>query len=345
MKDISTIIKPNILSMNPYSSARDEYTGHDGVFLDANENPHPFDYARYPDPYQQDLKNRISAIRKVAVKNIFLGNGSDEIIDLLIRCTCQAGDRILTLDPSYGMYKVSAAINDITIDLAPLDTQFTVKEKQFFQKLNAHHKLIFICSPNNPNGGIVSKTFVEKLLQQASGLVVIDEAYIDFSDESGFLPWIDKYKNLVVLQTFSKSWAAAGLRIGMAFTAEWLVAILNKVKPPYNISAPTQQLALERLNDMSKLEASITAIKLEREVLKIALSKLPVVEKIFPSEANFLLVRFQDADSVMAYLLEQKIIVRNRSTQHNCQNTLRISVGTKQENLLLINKLKEYNNG
>ena len=342
MKDLTAIIKPNILAMEPYSSARDEYTGKEGIFLDANETPHSFDFARYPDPYQYDLKKKISTVRAIPVEQIFLGNGSDEIIDLLIRTTCLADDRILTLDPSYGMYKVSAAINDTAIDLAPLDSDFNVLEDSLFQQLTEKHKLVFICSPNNPNGGTVSKHFVEKLLKKCDGLVIIDEAYIDFSDTESFCSWVGLYPNLVVLQTFSKSWAGAGLRIGMAYASEWLVQILNKVKPPYNISAPSQKLALERLNDMGALQQSIKLIIEQRAYLSAELIKLDNVQRVYPSEANFLLVKFQNADDVMTYLQNSNIIVRNRSNQHQCKNTLRISVGTAPQNKILLTKLKDY---
>ena len=343
--EITKIIKPNILALQPYSSARDEYTGNEGIFLDANENPYDFDHARYPDPYQRKLKVKLSEVRNVPYESIFIGNGSDEIIDLLIRITCEPGeDRILSLDPSYGMYKVSAAINKVQIDLVAMDGELNVDEYQLNLKLKDEPKIVFICSPNNPNGGLIPQAIIEQVLEKANGLVVIDEAYIDFADTESWVSRIAEHDNLLVLQTFSKAWAGAGLRIGMAFAQPWLVSILNKVKPPYNISSPAQELALERLADLPKLKASIELIKEQRKRLEIFLSQLDIVEKVFPSQANFLLARFQDADKVMEYLTAHKIIVRNRSNQNRCKSTIRISVGNQRENDELINLLLEFQN-
>lgn len=342
---IEKIIKKNILQLEPYSSARDEYQGKEGIFLDANENPNDFDYARYPDPYQRKLKSRISEIRGVPEENIFLGNGSDEIIDLLIRTTCEPGtDSILSLDPSYGMYKVSAAINNVDIDLVEMTAELEVDVEQLMLKLATEPKIVFICSPNNPNGAVIPNIIIENILQRASGLVVVDEAYIDFADSQSWVSKLAEYDNLLVLQTFSKAWAGAGLRVGMAFAQPWLVTILNKVKPPYNISTPAQELALEKLTNLPKLEESIELIKNERQRLAVFFEQLEIVEKVFPSQANFLLVRFQNADEVMKCLISNKVIVRNRSSQKQCNNTLRISVGTPRENEQLMSLLTKFKN-
>ena len=344
MNDMSRYFKPSVVALSPYTSARDEYTGDASVFLDANENPFDFDYNRYPDPYQIELKEAISRWRGIATESIFLGNGSDEIIDLLIQSTCKANeDRILTLDPSYGMYSVSAKINEIAIDLVAMNADLTVNETSLFSQLSERHKLIFICSPNNPNGALVDENLVVKLLQKTEALVVIDEAYVDFSDSCSWVKRLEEYSNLIVLQTFSKGLGGAGLRVGMAFMNKELVYYLNKVKPPYNISAPCQALALDRLQNMDVVSQSIQTIKVEREKLRKKLVQLSMVEYVFPSSANFLLVRLKDAIVVYENLKSQGIIVRNRSSQTCCSNCLRISIGTSNENEKLMDALTLIN--
>ena len=329
------------MHLKPYTSARDEYQGTEGVFLDANENPYNQKYNRYPDPYQRKLKRKIAEWRSVKLDNIFLGNGSDEIIDLLIRSICDTGkDRILSLDPSYGMYKVSAAVNNISIDFVPLDSDMNINVDDFFSVLNDNHKLIFICSPNNPNGDVISAKFIEKLLNSTDNLVVVDEAYIDFSDSESWCNRLIEFDNLVVLQTFSKSLGAAGIRIGMGFMNQYLVEILNKIKPPYNISSPNQEVALERLNELEKVNEHVGEIKNSMIFLKKELNQLSRVDFIFPSSANFLLVKFHDYKNVFSTLLDHKIIVRDRSTNTNCEGCLRISVGTEADNQKLIKVLK-----
>ncbi|MEM9545893.1 MAG: histidinol-phosphate transaminase [Bacteroidota bacterium] len=344
MDKINSYFKPSVLELRPYSSARDEYDGTEGIFLDANENAFDFEYKRYPDPYQKNVKEHLGKWRQIDPKSIFLGNGSDEIIDLLIRSTSRQGeDRILTLDPSYGMYRVSAAINEIPLDLVQMNSDLTVNQDDVFNKMNDRHKLIFICSPNNPNGGIIDSNLIEKILQKSGGLVIVDEAYIDFSDTSSWITRLKEYKNLVVMQTFSKSLGAAGIRLGMAFMNPGLVAILNKIKPPYNISIPNQLAALDRMNKMEAVQEAIEEIKAQREFLRQALGKMEMVKEIFPSQANFLLVRFQKSELVFEQLKKRKIIVRDRSREKFCEGCLRITIGNSEQNQMLLKALEKIN--
>jgi len=341
MNDFNKYFKASVVDLTPYSSARDEYQGNEGIFLDANENALDFAYNRYPDPYQTKLKEMIGAWRQMDSKSIFLGNGSDEIIDLLIRSTCTSGrDRILSLDPSYGMYRVSSSINEIPLDLLEMNDDLTVNSS-LLDKIDERYRLIFICSPNNPNGGIIDPKIIEEVLERSSGLVVIDEAYIDFSDSGSWLERLAEYDNLVVMQTFSKSLAAAGIRLGMAFMNPALVTILNKIKPPYNISIPNQVAAIDRLKNMAEVERAIQSIKEERESVREALEKLSIVKNIYPSSANFLLVKFLEARFIFEQLRSRKIIVRDRSKEKHCQGCIRITIGTKKENQALLNALKE----
>lgn len=342
MVALSKYIKPSVMAMKPYSSARDEYHGDAKVFLDANENPDPFDYARYPDPYQKELKSRLASLRSVSADQLFIGNGSDEVIDLLIRATCRQGlDRILTLDPSYGMYTVSAAVNEIEIDLVAMDEDLDVDEISLFSTLNNQHKLIFICSPNNPNGAIVDPALIKRVLDVASGLVIVDEAYIDFADTDSWVTMLGEYSNLVVLQTMSKAFGCAGLRIGVGIMDSDLVQILNKIKPPYNISTANQDAALLRLENLDDVKRSIDAIRQERARIELLLLEMDIVDRIFPSQANFLLVRFQNSRKVLAQLLAEGIVVRDRSTHTHCNDCIRISIGTRMENELLIDCLSQ----
>lgn len=338
---LEDLIKPNILALQPYTSARDEYQGNDGIFLDANENPYDLEYNRYPDPYQRKLKGLISKWRAVNARNIFLGNGSDEVIDLLIRATCEVGkDRILSLDPSYGMYKVSAAVNDISIDFVVVKSDMSIDEELLFSTLNDCHKLIFLCSPNNPDGRIIAPRIIEKILNSTDNLVIVDEAYIDFADANSWISRLSEYDNLVVLQTFSKSLGGAGIRLGMGFMNQYIVGILNKIKPPYNISSPNQEAAILRLNDLAEIGDLVNEIKESRVNLKEDLERLSIVDFVFPSSANFLLIRFHDYQTVFNTLKNHKIIVRDRSSNTNCESCLRISIGTASENQELIKVLK-----
>lgn len=339
--DITTRVRPNIRAMKPYSSARDEFHGDAEIFLDANENPYPTGFNRYPDPLQRKLKEKIAAMRKVSSGQIFLGNGSDEAIDLLIRAFCEPNtDTIVTTDPTYGMYSVCAAVNAVGVRTARLQPDFDLDAEALLNAADGNTKIIFLCSPNNPTGNSLTRKKIHHVLSRFDGLVVVDEAYIDFSGSESMINDLRQYPNLVVLQTFSKAWGLAGLRLGMAFASEPIVAILNKIKYPYNINTRTQEIALEALENESQKEKWVTAILKERETLAIALDSVPAVRRVFPSDANFLLVQVDDAPATYAYLVKKGIIVRDRSRVTLCEGCLRITVGTPQENKSLIEALR-----
>jgi histidinol-phosphate aminotransferase len=345
--DLRSVIRPHILTLAPYSSARDEYTGHSGVFLDANENPYGSvtaeHYNRYPDPYQSEIKAKLSPIKNIAPNRIFLGNGSDEPIDLLIRATCTPEkDHIIILPPTYGMYEVSASIHNVQIDKVSLTADYQVDVEAVLQAITAETKIIWVCTPNNPTGNVMQEEAIETLLRSFHGLVVVDEAYVDFTDAASWIGRLDEFPNLAVLQTFSKAWGLAGLRAGMCFASAELIKILNKIKSPYNISLPAQRALLEGLNAVEKKDEMVKEILKERASLRTMLENLSLVNKVFPSDANFLLVHFDDAKAVMGYLIEEAIIVRDRSRVHLCEGCLRITVGTREENQVLIDSLKEY---
>ncbi|CAG4997974.1 Histidinol-phosphate aminotransferase [Dyadobacter sp. CECT 9275] len=345
--DLNKILRPHILSLAPYSSARDEYTGHVGVFLDANENPYGSvtdeSYNRYPDPYQADIKKKIAPIKGVSIDRIYLGNGSDEPIDLLIRATCTPGsDRVMILPPTYGMYEVSASIHNVFIDKVSLTSDFQIDTASVLENIRPETKIIWICTPNNPSGNVMETGAIETILKNFNGLVVVDEAYIDFTETPSWTARLEEYPNLVVLQTFSKAWGLAGLRAGMCFASPELIKILNKIKPPYNISLPAQQALLKGLESEEKKNAMVEEILKERAHLRTMLENLSLVIKVFPSDANFLLVRFEDAKAVMSYLINETIIVRDRSRVHLCDGCLRITVGTKEENEILVTSLKKF---
>jgi histidinol-phosphate aminotransferase len=344
--DLNLLLRPHIAKLQPYTSARDEYTGTEGVFLDANENPFGSitaqDFNRYPDPYQSQLKSKISEIKQVRPSQIFLGNGSDEAIDLLFRAFCRPGiDNVILLPPTYGMYEVSASINDIEIRKIPLTEDFQLQPEKILAKADAQSKILFICSPNNPSANKVKREAILELLQHFNGLVVVDEAYIDFSDEPSFTTHLDEFPNLLVMQTFSKAWGLASLRLGMAFASESIIQILNKIKPPYNISGLTQETVLEAIQDLPKVKKMIKEILQERDFLTAELEKLSFVQKIHPSHANFLLVKIPNAGKVYDLLIEEKVIVRNRSKVLLCEDCLRITVGTRAENLSLLKALQK----
>lgn len=345
--DISGLVRENIKKLLPYSSARDEFNGTASVFLDANENSLgnvlDHQYSRYPDPHQSLLKQTISSQKAIETKNIFLGNGSDECIDLLYRCFCNPGtDNVIICPPTYGMYEVSANINDIEVRKAPLLEDFQTDLQCISDLVDSHTKMIWICSPNNPTGNLMNRNDVQILIRSFKGLIVMDEAYIDFAAEQSLLPELDKYPNLVILQTFSKAWGLAGLRLGMAFASAPIIALLNKVKPPYNISSAAQTLALEALQETARFKNDIEALISLRGSLQNALAAIPIVEQVYPSEANFLLVRVKDAAGVYAYLLSKGIVVRNRANVILCNECLRITVGNSQENDILITVLINY---
>lgn len=346
--NLQNIVRQHILNLAPYSSARDEYTGKEGIFLDANENPlgsvTPENWNRYPDPYQSEIKEKVAPIKGCRPSQIFLGNGSDEPIDLIIRLTCEPKeDNIIILPPTYGMYEVSANVNNVDIQKIPLTIDYQLDTEKIIASINPKTKLIFICSPNNPTGNLIDRTAILKIIDNFQrGIVIIDEAYNDFSDEPSFISELDKYENVMVLQTFSKAWGLASLRLGMAFANEELIKLLNKIKYPYNINGLTQKALLENIHNIGFMYDSVKKLNENREKVIFELKKLPNVLKIFPSNANFLLVKFTEAKKLFDYLIEQKVIVRDRSKVILCDDSLRISIGTEEENHVLINLLNQY---
>lgn len=342
--DINKLVRENIRNLVPYSSARDEFTGSARVFLDANENafgsPLPRPYNRYPDPLQIDLKNSISKIKSVPCDRIFVGNGSDEAIDILFRAFCRPGtDNVIILPPTYGMYEVSARINDVEVRKAPLLADFQLDLDGIAQHIDGNTKLVFVCSPNNPTGNSIRRQSIETILHNFDGLVVIDEAYINYSRHRSFTQELDEYPNLVVLQTLSKAWGLAGLRIGMTFASPEIIRIFNKVKPPYNISQASQRLALEAMDNLEQVNGWILQAISEREKLGDSLLKLPFVQKVYPSDANFLLVRTNTPAAIYSGLVNEGIVVRDRSKVELCEGCLRITIGTPEENKQLIDAL------
>lgn len=338
------IIRENILRLKPYASARSEFKGSASVMLDANENPFALEYGRYPDPLQQNLKARISVLKNVAENRIFVGNGSDEAIDLLIRIACRPGtvDHVLLCPPTYGMYEVSAATNDVAVVEIPLRRDFQLDVPAILDAIGTDTKVVFLCSPNNPTGNLLRASDIGQVLDAAGGLVVIDEAYIDFCGDASWISRLEEYPNLVILQTCSKAWGLAGLRIGMAFAHPDLVGILNKVKPPYNMPSASQQLGLEALQDIPAFTGRVAEILKQRESLKAALEALPYVRRVFRSDANFLLVQVVDANAVYDWLLSRGIVVRNRHTTPGCLNCIRITIGTPEQNGVLIETMKQF---
>lgn len=340
MTKIDTLVRENVRNLIPYSCARDEFKGKKGIFLDANENPYG-KLNRYPDPYQKELKARISEIKDIPEENIFIGNGSDEIIDLCFRVFCHPGkDRALTFHPTYGMYEVSASINDVELIRVPLTDDFRIDMEKTLPFLGYESlKLIFICSPNNPTGNSMNTEAVRGILDKFRGIVIIDEAYIDFSDQPSFKSLLPVYQNLIVMQTFSKAMGLAAARVGMAFTHTSITGYFNKMKPPYNISDINQKAALRSLNDIDTAKKRIGRIVSERKRLAKALEMTGIVERVFPSDSNFILVKVKDADLVYSKLLENEIIVRNRN--RIVQGCIRITAGTPSENSRLIAALKK----
>ena len=338
---IHKFLRPHISSLTPYSSARDEYSGKEGIFLDANENPFGSitaeNFNRYPDPYQSALKKRISEIKKVSTDQIFLGNGSDEAIDLLIRAFCNPGkDNIIILPPTYGMYEVSAEINDVAIKKVNLTIDFQMQPQKILQEVDELTKIIFICSPNNPSGNPMVREDILKVLDGFEGLVVVDEAYIDFSKKDSFTILLGRYPNLLVMQTFSKAWGLASLRLGMAFASPEIIKVLNRIKPPYNISGLTQETVLKALQNEYKMKEMVREILEERDFLESQLKDLEQVIRVYPSDSNFLLVKIPGARNVYNRLIYEKIIVRDRSKVVLCEDCLRITVGTHLENEKLL---------
>jgi histidinol-phosphate aminotransferase len=347
MFDINKLLRNNIKSLTAYSSARDEYQGEASVFLDANENafgsPLEQPYNRYPDPLQFQVKKRISEIKGVPLRNIFLGNGSDEAIDILFRCFCNPGvDNVILVPPTYGMYEVSANINDIEIKRVALTTEYQLDLDGIAEVIDDHTKLIFICSPNNPTGNSMNRDDVETILANFNGIVVVDEAYINFSRQKSFIQELTEYANLVVLQTLSKAWGLAGLRVGMAFASEEIIEVMNKVKPPYNINEASQQLALKALQNIEQVNSWTKAILVQRDRLVLELKNYDFVLDIFPSDANFILVKTSDPKGIYNFLVQKGIIVRDRSKVDLCEGCLRITIGTPNENKILLQTLKDF---
>ncbi|WP_353123278.1 histidinol-phosphate transaminase [Dysgonomonas capnocytophagoides] len=339
--DLNRLVRKNIQSLKAYSSARDEFKGEASVYLDANENPLNGPYNRYPDPLQWKLKERVSNIKGVEVDKIFFGNGSDEPIDIVYRVFCEPGkDNVVAIDPSYGMYKVCADINNVEYRQVLLNDDYSLNADLLLKKVDEQTKLIFLCSPNNPSANILDKSEVLKVVTSFKGIVIIDEAYIDFSIENSWLPDLDTYPNLIVLQTFSKAWGLAAIRLGMAFASVEIISYFNKVKYPYNINILTQNFVLEELNKTSLKEEWVKTLIAQREWLNNNLGQVSFVEKIYPSDANFILVKVKDANKTYNSLVEKGIIVRNRNSISLCRDCLRITVGTESENKILIESLK-----
>jgi histidinol-phosphate aminotransferase len=345
--DVNRLVRDNIRKVKPYSSARDEFSGEASVFLDANENslgsPLRKWYNRYPDPHQQKLKLAISQVKNIEADHIFLGNGSDECIDLLYRCFCEPGkDNVIICPPTYGMYEVSASINDVELRKAVLLPDFQLNLELIESLVNERTKMIWICSPNNPTANSIRYQDIEALLNNFPGLVIVDEAYINFSRQRSLLNELKEYPNLVIMQTFSKAWGLAALRLGMAFASKEIIEWLDRIKPPYNINQATQDLALEALQELGQVNDMIKEIVAMRDELANVFQRMPLVQKVYPSDANFLLVKMNKAGEVYDFLLKEGIVVRDRSKVQLCDDCLRITIGTEKENTLLVDALVDY---
>lgn len=340
-KDINRLVRECIAQLTPYSTARDEYQGELGIFLDANESPYENGYNRYPDPHQKALKAQIAALKGVGAENIFIGNGSDEAIDVLMRVFCEPRvDNVVAIAPSYGMYKVAAAINDVEMREVQLGEEFSFPVEALLAATDEHTKMIFLCSPNNPTGNSFPREQIMRLVEQFDGVVVVDEAYIDFAEAESLKSEINENPNLVVLQTMSKAWAMAGLRVGLALASERVVELMSEVKYPYNINVATMAIVEELLRQ--PIDDKVAEIKCQRAKVVEALAQSRVVKKIYPSDANFLLVRVDDADAMYNFLIEKGIIVRNRNKVKGCEGCLRLTIGTPAENEALLKSISEY---
>jgi len=342
--DINNFVRENVKLMKPYSSARDEFEDFDTadmIFLDANENPFQNGVNRYPDPQQSNVKVVLAMIKDVSRNQILLGNGSDEVLDLLFRAFCEPKvDNVITLPPTYGMYGVLANINAVENREVLLSNDFQPQVEKILETVDENTKIIFLCSPNNPTGNSFSDESVMKLLENFKGLIVIDEAYIDFSEKESWLAKIDQYPNLIITQTLSKAYGLAGIRLGICYGSAAVISVLNKIKPPYNVNELTQLRALERLSDPEKIKSEIVSIIAQREELLKVLVDVKFVEKIYPTEANFILIKVDDANKRYDELIAKGIVIRNRTTQPLCENTLRLTIGTEEENKKLIEALK-----
>ena len=344
MKSLEELTRKNIWSLAPYSSARNEYAGREArVFLDANENPYNQPFNRYPDPLQLELKEVLSKVKRVPADCIFLGNGSDEAIDLPYRCFCEPGrDNVVAIEPTYGMYKVCADINDVEYRTVLLDEHYQTTAEKLLAATDEHTKIIWLCTPNNPTGNCLNRNEVVKVIQQFEGFVIVDEAYSDFSAQQPLRTELAKYPNLIVLNTMSKAWGCAAIRLGMAFAAKEIINIFNKVKYPYNVNLLSQQQALEALKRPIDVEEWVKVLLQERTRMMDAFAVLPICEKVYPTDANFFLAKMSDATGIYNYLVDRGIIVRNRTRVQLCQNCLRITIGTKSENTELLSALRQY---
>jgi histidinol-phosphate aminotransferase len=340
--NIKNLVRPNVLAMKAYSSARDEYTGKEGVFLDANENPFPSSVNRYPDPYQRELKEEIAKVKGVETNQIIVGNGSDELLDLLFRAFCVPGkDTVVTIKPSYGMYDVLAQTNDIKLIEVPLDDDFNLNGEAILESAHSA-KMIVLCSPNNPTGNLLNRNVILDILSKFSGLVVIDEAYIDFSNGKTFLQELNNFSNLFVSQTMSKAYGMAGIRVGLGFGNIEVIDILNKIKPPYNVNELSQKFALARLRDVKQVAEEVLQLLLERSRVLAILQDNKHVERIYRTDANFILFKVANADDLYQHFASNQVVVRNRTKQFGCENCLRVSIGTHEENERFIQILNEF---
>ena len=344
MKPLEQLVRPNIWSLAPYSSARDDYSGKEAhVFLDANENPYNAPYNRYPDPLQRDVKKLLERVKGVPAENIFLGNGSDEAIDLVYRIFCEPGvDNVVSITPTYGMYKVCADINNVEYRTILLDENFQMQAEELLAACDDHTKVIWLCSPNNPSGNSLNRDEILRTIEGFNGIVVVDEAYIDFAQQQSLRQELPTHPNLIILQTMSKAWGSAALRLGMAFASKEIINIYNKVKYPYNVNMLTQQQAMEMLKDPFEVDKTVKILLQERTRLMQAFRELPICEQIFPTDANFFLARVTDAVKIYDYLVDKGIIVRNRTRIQLCNNCLRITIGTRTENNELLSALRQY---
>ncbi len=341
---LETITRESVKKLKPYSSARDEFKDFDQemIFLDANENPFDNGVNRYPDPHQQVLKKELSTIKKVLVEHILLGNGSDEVLDLIFRAFCEPKeDNVIITPPTYGMYQVLAEVNHVACREAALNEDFTLNTARIEEQIDAQTKLLFLCTPNNPTANCFETQKIEKLLQTFKGLVVVDEAYIDFASQESWIQRLAEFPNLIVCQTLSKAYGMAGIRLGMGFASKEIINIFKKIKPPYNVNQLTQQKALEGLQNRRAYQEQVQAIVQERDRLAGELEKISFVEEVFPSEANFILIRVDDANKRYQQLLDKRIVARNRTTQTHCENCLRITVGTEKENNTVLHVLQQ----
>jgi histidinol-phosphate aminotransferase len=340
--NLKELIRTNIYDLKPYSCARNEFKGEASAYLDANENPLNAPYNRYPDPLQKDLKEKVAKLKEVDPECLFFGNGSDEPIDLIVRIFCEPRiDNIVAIDPTYGMYQVCADINDVNYRKVRLNEDYTLDADRVLAAVDAQTKVIFLCSPNNPTGNDLDRKEVERIIETFNGIVIVDEAYIDFSSRESFLRKLDKYPNLIVLQTFSKAWGMAAIRLGMAFASPEIIGFFNKVKYPYNINILTQRFVKEELDNIERKNDWVDMLLEQRTQLMQALRNLSVVRKVYRTDANFVLVKVDDANAVYRYLVDNKIIVRNRNNISLCLGCIRITVGLPEENALLIDALKK----